>query len=511
MEFSPYQNIIFNTPDSCGLCDKLIIAKEKFYFQATGKKINEEVEFLDTNPTNFLNVGAPPLYLDFLGVNPTLAGGESISLYYNGKYYFYFFNETLAFPAIPYGNITVLGNITYVEVSANISLSNTLNKLIYLINNTIGVDSGGVVNAVSATDIIITGTQFFTVGAITFVNSPAEIADAKVGLNNMYYEDGKLEFFNISSLYGIPTTTPSFFDEFTPLAGNLVKINVNGENRIPYDLNYTIEFKDASFITLDTIVSTSPLLANSQFAINEQKNVVANVAIIVVVFDSPSLSGDLIGFSVDDYTFKEYDVLDTVEILDCNDVTVVVPQTITTNSEFNLIELDFSLINSCCFKVKVTDSGGNIFVSNSFEIVDFTTLDSCLNNYVKISWFDTCNVDGVNYKDLPFVNEVYLVGYKKRSTMGATIETFTSASGKIGKSSSLTYPKFQLFIVGYGDALQYIFERIFEHKFFFVNDTQFTTVENYELTNLGQKRYTGRIDIIETGKTLNKKNCCCDG
>ena len=338
-----------------------------------------------------------------------------------------------------------------------------------------------------------------------------DVADARLGLNNMYYEDGKLEFFNISSLYGIPTTTPSFFDEFTPLAGNLVKINVNGENRLPYDLNYTIEFKDASFITLDTIVSTSPLLANSQFAINEQKNVVANVAIIVVVFDSPSLSGDLIGFSVDDYTFKEYDILDTVEVLDCNNVTVVVPQTITTNSEFNLIELDFSLINECCFKVKVTDSGGNLFVSNSFEIVDFTTLDSCLNNYVKISWFDTCNVDGVNYKDLPFVNEVYLVGYKKRSTMGATIETFTSASGKIGKSSSLTYPKFQLFIVGYGDALQYIFERIFEHKFFFVNDTQFTTVENYELTNLGQKRYTGRIDIIETGKTLNKKNCCCDG
>ena len=510
MEFSPYQNIIFNTPDSCGLCDKLIIAKEKFYFQATGKKINEEVEFLDTNPTNYLNVGAPPLFLDFLGVNPTLAGGEKISLYYNGKYYFYFFNETLAFPAIPYGNITVLDNITYVEVSANISLSDTVNKLIYLIDNTIGVDSGGVVNAVSATDIIITGTQFFTIENITIVN-PLDVADARLGLNNMYYEDGKLEFFNISSLYGLPTTTPSFFDEFTPLAGNLVKINVNGENRLPYDLNYTIEFKDASFITLDTIVSTSPLLANSQFAINEQKNVVANVAIIVVVFDSPSLSGDLIGFSVDDYTFKEYDVLDTVEILDCNDVTVVVPQTITTNSEFNLIELDFSLINECCFKVKVTDSGGNLFVSNSFEIVDFTTLDSCLNNYVKISWFDTCNVDGVNYKDLPFVNEVYLTGYKKRSTMGATIETFTSASGKIGKSSSLTYPKFQLFIVGYGDALQYIFERIFEHKFFFVNDTQFTTVENYELTNLGQKRYTGRIDIIETGKTLNKKNCCCDG
>ena len=510
MEFSPYQNIIFNTPDSCGLCDKLIIAKEKFYFQATGKKINEEVEFLDTNPTNYLNVGAPPLFLDFLGVNPTLAGGEKISLYYNGKYYFYFFNETLAFPAIPYGNITVLGNITYVEVSANISLSDTVNKLIYLIDNTIGVDSGGLVNAVSATDIIITGTQFFTIESITIVN-PLDVADARLGLNNMYYEDGKLEFFNLSSLYGFATTTPSFFDEFTPLAGNLVKINVNGENRLPYDLNYTIEFKDASFITLDTIVGSSPLLANSNFTINEQKIAVANVAIIVVVFSSPSLSGDLIGFSVDDYTFKEYDVLDTVEILDCNDVTVVVPQTITTNSEFNLIELDFSLINECCFKVKVTDSGGNLFVSNSFEIVDFTTLDSCLNNYVKLSWFDTCNVDGVNYKDLPFVNEVYLIGYKKRSTMGATIETFTSASGKIGKSSSLTYPKFQLFIVGYGDALQYIFERIFEHKFFFVNDTQFTTVENYELTNLGQKRYTGRIDIIETGKTLNKKNCCCDG
>ena len=510
MEFSPYQNIIFNTPDSCGLCDKLIIAKEKFYFQATGKKINEEVEFLDTNPTNFLNVGAPPLFLDFLGVNPTLAGGEKISLYYNGKYYFYFFNETLAFPAIPYGNITVLDNITYVEVSANISLSDTVNKLIYLIDNTIGVDSGGLVNAVSATDIIIIGTQFFTIESITIVN-PLDVADARLGLNNMYYEDGKLEFFNLSSLYGFATTTPSFFDEFTPLVGNLVKINVNGENRLPYDLNYTIEFKDASFITLDTIVGSSPLLANSNFTINEQKIAVANVAIIVVVFSSPSLSGDLIGFSVDDYTFKEYDVLDTVEILDCNDVTVVVPQTITTNSEFNLIELDFSLINECCFKVKVTDSGGNLFVSNSFEIVDFTTLDSCLNNYVKLSWFDTCNVDGVNYKDLPFVNEVYLVGYKKRSTMGATIETFTSASGKIGKSSSLTYPKFQLFIVGYGDALQYIFERIFEHKFFFVNDTQFTTVENYELTNLGQKRYTGRIDIIETGKTLNKKNCCCDG
>lgn len=510
MEFSPYQNIIFNTPDSCGLCDKLIIAKEKFYFQATGKKINEEVEFLDTNPTNYLNVGAPPLFLDFLGVNPTLAGGEKISLYYNGKYYFYFFNETLAFPAIPYGNITVLGNITYVEVSADISLSDTVNKLIYLIDNTIGVDSGGVVNAVSATDIIITGTQFFTIETITIVN-PLDVADARLGLNNMYYEDGKLEFFNLSSLYGFATTTPSFFDEFTPLVGNLVKINVNGENRLPYDLNYTIEFKDASFITLDTIVGSSPLLANSNFTINEQKIAVANVAFIVVVFSSPSLSGDLIGFSVDDYTFKEYDVLDTVEVLDCNDVTVVVPQTITTNSEFNLIELDFSLINECCFKVKVTDSGGNLFVSNSFEIVDFTTLDSCLNNYVKISWFDTCNVDGVNYKDLPFVNEVYLTGYKKRSTMGATIETFTSASGKIGKSSSLTYPKFQLFIVGYGDALQYIFERIFEHKFFFVNDTQFTTVENYELTNLGQKRYTGRIDIIETGKTLNKKNCCCDG
>ena len=510
MEFSPYQNIIFNTPDSCGLCDKLIMAKEKFYFQATGKNINEEVEFLDTNPTNFLNVGAPPLFLDFLGVNPTLAGGEKISLYYNGKYYFYFFNETLAFPAIPYGNITVLGNITYVEVSADISLSNTVNKLIYLIDNTIGVDSGGVVNAVSATDIIITGTQFFTIETITIVN-PLDVADARLGLNNMYYEDGKLEFFNLSSLYGFATTTPSFFDDFTPMVGNLVKINVNGENRLPYDLNYTIEFKDASFITLDTIVGSSPLLANSNFTINEQKIAVANVAFIVVVFSSPSLSGDLIGFSVDDYTFKEYDVLDTVEILDCNDVTVVVPQTITTNSEFNLIELDFSLINECCFKVKVTDSGGNLFISNSFEIVDFTTLDSCLNNYVKLSWFDTCNVDGVNYKDLPFVNEVYLIGYKKRSTMGATIETFVSASGKIGKSSSLTYPKFQLFIVGYGDALQYIFERIFEHKFFFVNDTQFTTVENYELTNLGQKRYTGRIDIIETGKTLNKKNCCCDG
>ena len=510
MNFSPYQNIIFNTPDSCGLCDKLIIAKEKFYFQATGKNINEEVEFFDTNPTNYITLPLANLQLQFL-VNPTLAGAEKISLYYGGKYYFFYFNETLSFPLAPFGNITVLDNITYIEVSSDINLSTTLNNLNYLITNTIGIDSGGVVTVANTlTDLLLDGMDNFTIENITILN-PLDIADARVGLNNMYYEDGRLEFFNISSLLGFATTTPSFFDGFTPLAGNLVKINVNGENRLPYDLNYTIEFKDASFVTLDTIVSTSPLLANSQFTIKESKNVVSNVAIIVVVFQSPSLSGDMIGFSVNDYSFTEYDTLGTLEVLDCNNTPMVVPQTITTNQEFNLIELDFSSINSCCLKVKVTDSGGNIFISNIFEIVDFTTLDSCLNNYVKLSWFDTCNVDGVNYKDLPFVNEVYLVGYKKRSTMGATIETFTSASGKIGKSSSLTYPKFQLFIVGYGDAMQYIFERIFEHKFFFVNDTQFTTAESYELTNLGTKRYLGRIDIIETGKTLNKKNCCCVG
>lgn len=508
MKFSAYQNIIFNTPDSCGICDKLLINKEKFYFQATGININEQLEYLDTNPTNYLGAGFTSLDLNFL-IPPTLSAGEKISLYYGGKYYIYFFDQTFVTP--PSGTVTILGNVTYVRVASNASTSVVANRVQNYIISTIGVDSGGVVTSASlGSNLYISGMENFTIEGIQILN-PLEIEDARLGLNNMYYENGQLHFLNISSLLGLPTTTPSLFDGFTPLAGNFIKVNVNGVNNLPFDLNYIIRFKNASFITIDTIVGASPLLANSQFTINESKIAVANIAYIEVVFQSPSLFGELTGFYVEDYSFIEYDTLQSVEVLDCNDTPIVVPQTVTNNGENNLIELDFSSINSCCLKVKVTDSGNNIFISNIFEIVDFNTLDSCLNNYIKISWFDTCDVDGVNYKDLPFVNELYLVGYKKRSTMGATIETFTSASGKIGKISSLTYPKFQLFIVGYGDALQYMFERIFEHKFLFVNDVQFTTSESYELTNLGQKRYIGRIDIIETGKTLNKKNCCCDG
>jgi hypothetical protein len=73
----------------------------------------------------------------------------------------------------------------------------------------------------------------------------------------MYYNDGNICFFNLSLLLGASTTTPSFFNTFAPLAGNLVKVIAKVTNSLPFDLAYTIEFLDGSFLVIDTIIRNS--------------------------------------------------------------------------------------------------------------------------------------------------------------------------------------------------------------------------------------------------------------
>jgi hypothetical protein len=70
--------------------------------------------------------------------------------------------------------------------------------------------------------------------------------------------------------------------------------------------------------------------------------------------------------------------------------------------------LDFTGVSNCCVKIETLDSSGVTHTSNSFEVLDYDGLTECLKKKIKISWFDTCNVDGVDYLNLPFVNEVYL-------------------------------------------------------------------------------------------------------
>jgi hypothetical protein len=505
MKFSPYQNIIFDIEDSCGICDKLQIQNEHFYFQGSGDlKLQKSDEF-DTNPSFYLFSPATEVLTVSLVPTPTIAIGAFFSIYYGGKYYFYYFDETL--PAVPpFYTINTVDNVVYVQVDT-FNILPAVN-LANAINATVGIDSGGLVVATQVLSTVeVTGIEYFLVQHLTIV-TPLLYGQQRVGLNNMYYNDGNICFFNISLLLGASTTTPSFFNPFAPLAGNLVKVIAKVTNSLPFDLAYTIEFLDGSFLVIDTISGIVP--ANSTYQINEQKNVVSGVGYIGLVFSDPLLFAEMVGFCVEDYEFSEYDILNSVTVKDCNGTVLAIPQTITTNDINSLIDLDFTGISNCCVKIETLDSSGVTHTSNSFEVLDYENLTECLKKKVKVSWFDTCNVDGVDYLNLPFVNEVYLTGYKKRTTQGSQIETFTSASGKVLKTSSLTYPKYQLNIVGYGDAFQYMFERIFEHRFLFIDDKEYTTSEAYEITPLGTKYYNGRIDIFETGRILNKKNCCCN-
>lgn len=504
MKFSNYQHILFDIKDSCNVCDKLIIPNEPFIFHGKGDILTQLSDEIDTNPSNFLNPLDTTININF-ATNPVITDYSSIILYYGDKMYLYYFDETIVSP--PSGEINTVGNITYVKVYSDVNTNTTVNSLENFINATIGVDSGGAVVAGSlGADIYISGFDYFLIANLNIV-SPLTYGAQRFGLNNMYYENGNICFFNISNLLGISTTTPSFFDNFTATAGNYFKANVKGVNSLPFPLNYTIEFLDGSFLPIDTITGT--INANEPFEIKEEKYIVANTFFISVVFSNPLLASEITGFCVDSFEFTEYDVLANVTVKDCNGAILAVPQVITNASEIQQTNLDLTNFVNCCLIVEATDSQNIVHTSNMFEVINYDALPNCNKTKLKINWLDTCIIDGVDYVNMAFTNEIYVNGYAKKITGGSTLNTVTTASGIIKSIGSLTYPKKQVFIVGYGDAFQYLFERIFIHKLVYINDEQVTITDNYEIADLGLKRYIGRVEVNEIGKRLLTKSCCC--
>lgn len=204
------------------------------------------------------------------------------------------------------------------------------------------------------------------------------------------------------------------------------------------------------------------------------------------------------------------DFIDRIEYLDCDGNYTEVAYGSQTNEDNILIQLPAPA--SCLNKVVVTDTDGNQFESVWIRSLDMITMSQCSRNQLlKLNWFDTCTLDNVDYANLPFINEVYLYGsIKEVNNIDKERVRFTSPTGAIEPVFSHSLDSETITIANYSNTLHRLIAKIFNHKYFYVNDERGKMDSGkYEIIKLQDGNATGEVEFILDGSELVNSSCCC--
>ena len=495
---------------SCGFCDELAVSSE---FDKNFQLIADKIEHTNIYPDGdfsfnpFAEITTEDLVFNFNWGTPLIQYDTYFTLYVANKVYVFKFVENTS--NSPFYTTVVNGNVTIANIHIAFDMSGTLISaaaiasrmqyvLIQLVDATHGTTStmdGIFPYEFTIADIpsgsYLDDTPFSTLTNVTTVTATV----AGIYLYNGYYDatTDKIKYLYISDFY-------------TPLL--ILQANLPIVNGTTYEVSYgyisqsAFEYQVA--VSVDAVVEH---LINS-----------ATERTISYLFTSPATTTATVGIrftpttpstaelSIDNIFCKEleYQTLDNVEVIDCDGIETEIDFATTIYNQNILVELLESLPN--IFQFKFTDSNDNVFYSRWYEIKE----SSDCNGLIKVNWTNNCLFKEVDYKNLPFDNELLLTGVKIKQPLELhdNVDTINSSGAKVSiyKNTQASYEvRFHPFL----EDTQNTIERIFEHKTVLINDEEYNAIEVYQTTEIDLGIYTGRIDLLKKGTEIISSSCCC--
>lgn len=469
---------------SCGFCDELAVSSE---FDKNFQLIADKIEHTNIYPDGdfsfnpFAEITSNDLSFEL--VLP-MAVDKYFTLYLGTEIIIFKSGSTTAFTHV--GNIWVSTLPNLLKPAKIVEFLN--DNIDPLIGTTSSESSGVILIEDVPSGSYVDDTPFSTLTNVTTVTATV----SGMYLYNGYYDSvtDKIKYLYISDFY-------------TPLL--ILQASVSIVNGTTYEVSYG--YISQSAFEYQVGVSVDGTLINS-----------STERTISYLFTSPATTTATVGIrftpttpstaelSIDNIVFKEleYQTLDNVEVVDCDGIETEIDFATTIYNQNILVELLESLPN--IFQLKFTDSNDNVFYSRWYEIKE----QSDCNGLIKVNWTNNCLFKEVDYKNLPFDNELLLTGVKIKQPLELhdNVDTINSSGAKVSIYKN-TQASYEVRLHPYLEDTQNTIERIFEHKTVLINDEEYNAIEVYQTTEIDLGVYTGRIDLLKKGTEVISSSCCC--
>ena len=469
---------------SCGLCDEVAVTSE---FDKNFQLIADKIEHTNIYPDGDFSINP------FAEITSNDLSFELVLPMAVDKYFtLYLGTEIIIFKS---GSTTAFTHVGNIWVSTLPNLSKPA-KIVEFLNDNIdpliGTTSSETSGVILIEDVpsgsYVDDTPFSTLTNVTTVTATV----SGMYLYNGYYDavTDKIKYLYISDIY-------------TPLL--TLQANVPIVNGTTYEVSYG--YISQSAFEYQVAVSTDGTLINSstERTISYLFTSPATTTAIVEIRLTPTTPSTA-ELSIDNIVFKEleYQTLENVEVIDCDGIETEIDFATTIYNQNILVELLESLPN--IFQLKFTDSNDNVFYSRWYEIKEST---DC-NGLIKINWTNNCLFKEVDYKNLPFDNELLLTGVKIKQPLELhdNVDTINSSGAKVSIYKN-TQASYEVRLHPYLEDTQNTIERIFEHKTVLINDEEYNAIEVYQTTEIDLGIYTGRIDLLKKGTEIISSSCCC--
>ena len=487
MRIPKYQWLMQEPNQSCGFCDAVAVTSgfDKHFQLVTDVIDNPE---LYPNGDFEINPFSEITSTDLSFEKGTVTLGDSFTLYIGG--YVLVWVAKAGFSYVEFDNIRVQ-NLGMLDLTAFKNLMNTNYDPIF--GTTTTLTSG----TITIADVPAGSYLDNTVNAPLINITTVTPAVAGMYLRNGYYNatTKQINYLNIND--GISDSLTLRTD---------VALEANKLYRFKYGYatihNFDYTFKVIGFYTPPT-ATLIPNFSNGLLEFEYEPTVTDDYTLEISFNPENATTAQL---AIDNISAKnlEYQTIQTLEVIDCDGVESEIDYATTVYNENILVEL-LEAVPSV-FRLKITDSDDNIFYSRWYSVKE---VDEC-SGLIKVNWTNNCKFSEVDYKNLPFDNELLLTGVKIKQALELhdNVDSINASGAKISIYKN-TQASYELRLHPYLEDTQNTIERIFEHTEVLINNEEYNAIDVFQVTEIDLGVYTGRVDLLKKDTEIISSICCC--
>ena len=540
INFSSYQQIVFNQNSQCGKCDTFYYDKNKslkFQFNSTFET-NAEDTFTDISLLehfgNILPVGGtltipnPPNFTPTSLCVPPYTPKSSLALYTQTKLRIY-----VVVNFVFTGDWRIIrdtGDMEIYEVRYSANLDTMRNSFILaLIGNATNSfqleTSSTITNTGTSITISNANQEFGYIGNNINTLTPPENPTPNYFGFRTYWSatDKRLVAWNVDKWLGscgsASGTGDSFFyrNFFNSIVGKenkIGRVSMTLTNTQNFDITYRYRLKSAGGVW--SVIKNVVIPANS--VLNYEDNFImpsySLAGVQLESFDSfPTLGGNDFQaldewFYIDNIKIETRDNIIKIEKKDCNGVITQIPYTLSYINENTLVEI-LPIYIEDAIQLIITDTSNNIYNSNIFKLIDVNDLQC--KNLIKFEWTSNCEFSVIDYANLPFTNEMYIQAYISDVDLRVLDSVFfKNQLGKEVNVYELSTEQYELKIGLYTSILHNVLQRAFMHDYIAIDNQEYYRSDGskYTKANINNGYYTARITLSKVGTEVEKSLCC---
>lgn len=492
MRIPKYQWLMQEPNQSCGFCDEVAVTSE---FDKNFQLIADKIEHTNIYPDGdfsinpFAEITSADLVFD---ITTLPNDSEYFTLYIN--------NDIIIFQRSNVNANVTIGNVTIIKVIA-IDLTSYLTRLLdefsYYLDTFYGTTTTIISNTVTITNIPSGSYLDDTVYALLNNINTVGASVAGMYLKNGFYNatTKQINYLHINDLVS---------DSMT------IRTNVSLEAGKLYRIKYgyaTVHNFDYAFAIIGYYAPpTATLIPNFSGGVLEFEFTPTITTVYQFGISFAPQDATIAELAIDNISVRhlEYQTIQTLEVIDCDGVESEIDYATTVYNENILVEL-LEAVPSV-FRLKITDSDDNIFYSRWYSVKE---VDEC-SGLIKVNWTNNCKFSEVDYKNLPFDNELLLTGVKIKQALELhdNVDSINASGAKISiyKNSQSSY---ELRLHPYLEDTQNTIERIFEHTEVLINNEEYNAIDVFQVTEIDLGVYTGRVDLLKKGTEIISSICCC--